>query len=201
MSGEVPLDQSLGEWESLTFKAARGAGYAWGMAEEFAFAAGWLAERGWTDWRGLVMALRQPHTACAVSRGCAWLDAAHALDADERHGPVHVCAPILATPFLDRVASRHVRHVTMQWRGACVQLLGFGNVRWHGAALAATESELYWRFSSPRHAAPQVPAGATHTRAHVAAKLHGVLSEFAWRTYVPASDRSRAGAGPQVDDD
>ena len=37
---------SQNEIESLCIKAARGAGYSWGLAEQAGFAAGWLAARG-----------------------------------------------------------------------------------------------------------------------------------------------------------
>ena len=37
---------SIGELDSLVFKAYRGAGFSWGMAQEAGFAASWLARHG-----------------------------------------------------------------------------------------------------------------------------------------------------------
>ena len=47
------LHLSRNEIESLCTKAARGAGMAWGLAEEAGYAAGWLTSRG-LDGAGLL---------------------------------------------------------------------------------------------------------------------------------------------------
>ncbi len=54
------IDASLNEVEGLAGKAARGAGLAWGMAEETAKAARWLAACG-LDWAPSLPALLAQH--------------------------------------------------------------------------------------------------------------------------------------------
>ena len=60
---------SLNEIEGLSYKAARGAGMSWGLAEEAAFATRWLAVRD-ANWSGSLIALleRQGDTAAPALR-------------------------------------------------------------------------------------------------------------------------------------
>lgn len=209
MRDRASLDQSLGEWEALVLKAARGVGYPWGIAEEFAFAAGWLAERGWSDWHGLLALLRNVDGGaqstwvsppdCAVTAGCAWLDAGNMLTPDNPAPPTPFRAPVLAAPFLDRLASRQVCHIRLRWHAARVELFGFGQVRWFGAGLHCESGDMCWTVEPASASAGA--AGVSHTRARVAPEVHAELHRLAYKTYVPASALSRSGAGPQVDDD
>nr|NKB52789.1 DUF3726 domain-containing protein [Rhizobiaceae bacterium] len=51
------MEFSIKEAEMLCFKAARGAGYSWGLAEEAGFAASWLAKQGLSDLANIVRLL------------------------------------------------------------------------------------------------------------------------------------------------
>ena len=51
--GLLVTNFSIREAEMLCIKAARGAGYAWGLAEEAGFAAGWLAKHGYSHLEGI----------------------------------------------------------------------------------------------------------------------------------------------------
>lgn len=58
-STKESLQLSRSEVESLTLKAARGAGMSWGLAEEAGFACGWLAARGLDGTGALALHLQQ----------------------------------------------------------------------------------------------------------------------------------------------
>ena len=64
------LEVSLNEIESLALKSVRGAGFYWGMAEEAARAARWLAARG-LPWAGSLAAILEANAAGRLG-GFAW---------------------------------------------------------------------------------------------------------------------------------
>ena len=132
---------SRNETESLCMKAARGAGFSWGLAEEVGFATGWLAAQGMDGASALLAMLtrKMPRSAiagtpkavpghwqslddsplCPIQLGVALSDRA-AIEG----GPFSevtlldpVDAPLLLLPFLVRAAQLSQRTLTLDWQG------------------------------------------------------------------------------------
>ena len=211
---------SLNEVESLSLKAARGAGMSWGLAEEAAHAARWLAARGWTWDRSLVALLerreqieepmltghdirssREGFAICPIHAGAAMADLWHV---DKSVTLYNVLSPIWLVPFAYRRTAEH-RSVELTWIGGVCSIGGGGVV---GAeALGAQDALLGWirvelktDVSSPDVARLlTLPAISVGIQADPAA--WAALEQWAARTYVPASLQSRlAGAGAGLSD-
>lgn len=92
---------SLNEIETLATKAARGAGFAWGMAEEIGFAARWLAARD-LDGIGALDALLATPAACRRSDACPINVGTRLADGAVRELPwasPDLFSPLLLLPF------------------------------------------------------------------------------------------------------
>jgi hypothetical protein len=211
---------SLNEVESLSLKAARGAGMSWGLAEEAAHAARWLAARGWAWDRSLVALLErrdqiaapmlvghdirssgQGLAICPIHAGAAMADLLHV---DQSVTLYDVLSPIWLVPFAYRRTGEH-RSVEVTWAGGVCSISGGGAVS--AEALGVQDAPLGWirvelrtDVSSPDVARPlthaAIPAGIQADPVAWAA-----LEQWAARTYVPASLQSRlAGAGAGLSD-
>lgn len=208
---------SLNEIESLSYKAARGAGMSWGLAEETAYATRWLASRGMA-WDGLLAALleRRGETAAALLSGSdvrssragsalcpihAGVAAADLLQLTAQVTLHDVLLPVWLLPFACR-RSNEAEQVRLVWNtGTWTARAGdFATV----GALKPPD-RLDW-VRMERHAAnlsvaeaPERPAVSSGIMADPAACA--VLERWAARTYVPASLQSRlAGAGAGLSD-
>jgi hypothetical protein len=202
---------SFNEIEMTVLRAARGAGMEWGLAEEAAQCARWLALFD-LPWQWAVLSALQAgawqanitHDGKSLGHGspsewlCPIKTGAYLSDLGE-HGPgliKRVLRPILLLPFAARLAVA----VRLSWKGASVWL----NV--DGPAVEADSTDLdppyvdrvtidvaacVDRPALPRRRDPTVDLTTWH--------------ELKWlesRTYVPGSLRSRlAGAGPATADD
>jgi hypothetical protein len=211
---------SLNEVESLSLKAARGAGMSWGLAEEAAHAARWLAARGWAWDRSLVGLLerreqiaapmlaghdisssRQGLAICPIHAGAAMADLLHVHESVTLYD---VLSPIWLVPFAHRRTGEH-RSVEVTWSGGACSISAGGAIS--AEALGTQDAPLGWirvelktDVSSPdavpMPTRPVIPAG---TQADPAA--WAALEQWAARTYVPASLQSRlAGAGAGLSD-
>jgi hypothetical protein len=207
---------SLNEIESLALKAARGAGMSWGLAEEAAVAASWLAARSlpWAETLADLLA-RQP-VACqpridgdaiapsrAGSRLCPILTGALLSDVGASVRPIKfrdILAPLWLAPFLARWTTPD-RAVRLAW-GEVSLAIGPNTLSNPGAvameALAAP-------FASCVEVA-LVPGADTGHPLRERNRDGYPVPDDAWRalqllehcTYVPASAQSRlsgAGAG------
>ena len=198
------MSRSLNEVSALAKKAARGAGYSWGMAEEAGWAVWWLCRQG-IDGAGFLAAfLRdEAHTApvyeagqwrlasgalCPIYAGVALSDGAGLPDVPaERFGKV--ACPALLLPFLSTLAK--VRSTTVEVKtaggeamvtGAAVQLAPEWGKRCGPVELS---------FSNVA-----VPIKTHNSRAHSPESTWKELEEFAAKTYAPATEASRQkGAG------
>ena len=97
-------DWSLIEVEALSKKAAKGAGYSWGQAEDAARAVRWLEARGLEGAAALAAVLEQKDagladTACPILRGISVSDGMS--PASELAGDSEIVSPILLLPFAD----------------------------------------------------------------------------------------------------
>ncbi|WP_120500114.1 DUF3726 domain-containing protein [Roseovarius sp. EL26] len=204
------MNYSLNEIEATSKKAARGAGYSWGMAEEAGKAARWLCIQGQDGCAALAGFLGQidgktladhrpqdlsgqwsaKSTLCPLTAGAALSDCAHDLTTDEIILS-EVAYPALLLPFASRVAIRLGRFVELE----CDEVFATTN-----------GPELYLDEPLPRHGTKVTVRLQTkmdlalprHTRGVPTQDVWATLNKFAHRTYAPATEESRllgAGAG------
>jgi hypothetical protein len=217
---------SLNEIEMMVWKAARGAGLAWGLAEEMAQAVRWLADRG-IDWAPpLVAALAEAERRDGkLSPPVLADDGAWEPNQDEAQASPILCGPLLTDIASDLGSSRpltfrRVAQPLLMLPFAAAAALEFGfaltlridaavflfdGVRAEGPSVlpstaAAERIALSMDEDRPGGAAMTTfPAGAP--RNAIPADLLGRLEAWVGRTYVPASAESRlAGAGAGLTD-
>ncbi|MEJ6388060.1 DUF3726 domain-containing protein [Gymnodinialimonas ulvae] len=184
-------DLSLGELQSLALKAARGTGRPHGLAEEAAFGVRWLTERG-HDGAGALAALLSETDGrpegCSIGLGTALSDAGAVPEGPL--GPVY--SPMMLLPFLAPLCAKDAG-LSVTAGDARLALSREGGIEGRALPLGLTQV----------HVEPCAPpeAGPLHSRARVEDATLQVLTAFAFRTYAPATDESRAkGAGAGVSD-
>ena len=193
---------SLGEVEALCLKAARGAGYDWGLAEEAGAAARWLAARG-LDGPAILLALleaRKDLASLRLTEGrvtqmddgpvCPIVLGAYISDLGGMAplAEVPVLRPALLLPFL--------RDARLGWPGGAVSLGPDGTPFGDIGPLAALERAAV----SLERGATGPEGGTRSTVARTGAEVIERLDRLALRTTVPASAGSRADAGAGTDD-
>lgn len=212
---------SLNEIESLSLKACRGAGMSWGLAEEAAQAARWLATASlpWDQSLARLLAQRDQLTEpslsgreirgaidglplCPIHAGAALADL---LDHGTSLTLHDILEPIWLLPFAHRPA-RPGRNVVLTWPTGTIC---FGAVVVPEISEQTTSDLATGRLDWLR--AELLPEDASATRAALArgrsserladAASWANLEGWAARTYVPASLQSRiAGAGAGLSD-
>jgi hypothetical protein len=206
---------SRNEIESLALKAARGAGLSWGLAEEAAAAATWLAERDlpWAETLAELLVRRQATCPPAISgqvvapfrtgsRLCPILTGALLSDLgpSNRSMEVHdLLGPLWLAPFLARWWGRGLA-ARLAW--AQVSLVVGPHSLWGlptppvdglAAPFASRVEIAMVAASAPAHPQPERRHGYLLPDDALRA-----LQALEQRTYVPASAHSRlsgAGAG------
>lgn len=204
---------SLNEIEVTARKAARGAGYSWGLAEEAGKATRWLCAHGMDGCAALAGLLtlvdsadlpdRSPiadgpawkapgGTLCPLIAGAALSDRAYQVGGSELRLE-NVTLPILLAPFAALLGRQTGQTVTVAWPGTqlCTD----------GARIGLTGA----LRDDPGSATVTVTAGGTidapnpaRGRADPDPAAWKILNAFAHRTYAPATEESRlrgAGAG------
>ena len=176
---------SLNEAETLSAKAARGAGYAWGQADDIGRAARVIAAEGRDFGAALLMLLqaRESFVAPAPQRLALWRAGGPDIAGERPLCPVLV-ATWLADAGLDAVGLKLMNVGAPVWLDALLRSAGLG---------AAGDGTLIRR--------PQpFEAGK---RAAVDPDIWRALNEYAARTYVPESEssRRRGAGGGRVDDE
>jgi len=221
------MTPSLNEIEMMVWKAARGAGLAWGLAEELAQAARWLADRGFEWSEPLVAALDD------VERHGGQLPAPFLAD-DGAWDPAlgeSLASPVLYGPLLTDIASDLGSERPLIFRGVAEPLLmlpfaaGAASEFGFGLSLRIDDALFYFDGAAGAEGVSALPDPALAERvvltmederpAGIAmtafpagtprrAIPDGSLARLeAWvhRTYVPASAESRlAGAGAGLTD-
>lgn len=188
MNAHSAGDWSLGEVQSLCVKAARGAGRAIGLAEDAGRAARWLHARGIDGTTALVHLLqatdglpvsklvpRLPHFSPSADAICPLVLGGYL--SDIRHVPSGavgpVWSPVLMQPLVAALASDGIDIM----------------------APPTTFDPVTARLR-PR----TTVLSPSQSRADVLPKTMDLLLAFAARTYAPATDESRAGAGSALPD-
>jgi hypothetical protein len=218
------MTPSLNEVEAIGKRAARGAGFDWGLAEEAGKAARWLTARDLPGPEALAALLAEVDGAPCSAGAPAALDgrwtargggplcplAAGAVLADlgrARAETGRLRRPLLLLPALALAARAAGRALAVAWPGLRAVITPDGTLSLDGAAAAAMTAEAPAVSVAPAAADARGAAGAArprparhHGRAVYAAAWAG-LERLAHRTYAPATERSRlAGAGAGLTD-
>jgi len=209
---------SLTEIEATAKKAARGAGYDWGLAEEAAKATGWLCAQGIDGAQALAqllvkvdgaeLAQRRPMSLrgdwragsgdmCPLLSGAALSDCACLWGAGKQR-IIDVMSPVLLLPFAAFAARALGENVCVVWGatsavtdGAIVSLVAENSVDIF-CTVASVEIKAGGEITAPL---------CSQTRAKVAPDDAATLARFAQRTYAPATEESRRkGAGAEQSD-
>lgn len=206
---------ALIEVEAMAKKAARGAGYSWGMAEEAANATRWLCAAGFDGVAALAVVLAQTNglnqremapsllagdwqagtgTMCPLMAGATLSDCTDYWAKDGKR-IANVIAPILLVPFAASSARQLGTTVTLETNDARVVTDGsaISISSKHDAALFATAETINVRTGGQLdHPLP------AQLRANPSDADWATLNTFAHRTYAPDTEASRlrgAGAG------
>jgi hypothetical protein len=190
------LDLSLNEVEQLAQKAARGAGLPWGVAEDTGRAAAWIASRV-GPWSATLLALLEAPPAADES---PLLLAGGLADGIAPRRIARVVAPLWALPGLLTTTRQPVSIGLDDVTIGCNPREDAGATVPAERLAAIPAASLSLRFDGAG-ALPH-PLPRTFRRSLVPGEEWRRLTAFAFRTYVPASDRSRlTGAGAGLLDD
>ncbi|TQV78559.1 DUF3726 domain-containing protein [Denitrobaculum tricleocarpae] len=205
---------SLAEIDAMGRKAARGAGFTWGMAEEAGRAARWLAAYRLPGPEALVAVLNEVDAAvpehapridgdvwhcnaealCPIASGAALSDRAKTIvqGGSFRLGPV--IWPVLVVPFLCRAARDLDCAMTLRGGDFLVHATSEGPVArdWWAVTVPLSRELLVTRIMETPGELRR-PGSDAHV---LPVELWRRLDHFAQRTYAPATEASRrAGAG------
>ena len=209
----------MSEVANLSKNAARGAGLAWGMADEAADATVWLARYALPGPMLLARLLQlnehvvsgelSPSTLsgvwsapsgrlCPLLAGATLGDCALQFRNGESIEMAGVTDPLLLVPFAASVALTNEQAVAVEWLG--VKILTDG----HCLRIAGDYSEVEAQCVSSVKCSVQamlVGNAPSETRVQIDTHCWSVLSAFAQRTYAPATESSRLlGAGAESGD-
>jgi len=212
------MSWSLNEIESLSRKAARGAGLSWGLAEEAGKAARWLTAAGLPGPQVLADLLTRNdgaeyETLCPmeaeegawVARGgtlCPLISGAVLCDNAQRLGAGELtlgrtAAPMLLLPYLDAAARQCATALTVRWNGTTITLGDSAQASGPGLDAALAEGITITPGTSDQNGT----ALQKQTRGEMPAEVAKTLTAFAERTYAPETEASRlSGAGAGLTD-
>ncbi len=207
------MTHSLNETEALCRKAARGAGYSWGLAEDAGRAVRWLEARSLPGAAGLAAWLGHrdggaPRIAkgqwrgeggrlCPLITGAALSDRAESLDLPLAIAPLP--HPLLLVPFAALAAAQTDSTLRLAWPGARIDLGAQGLAIQATPDAIAAAGPVTLQLHRVDTAPPPEPTPGR--RAHLDAGTLGILEVLAQRTYAPATEASRkAGAGAGLTD-
>ncbi|WP_256749232.1 DUF3726 domain-containing protein [Mesorhizobium sp. Mes31] len=211
------IELSLNEVEMLAAKTARGAGFSWGLCDDIGKCAKALAAGG-LPWAPSLLALARDSPSLAAPTLSFPAEAVSAISAPTDGSclcPIRTGALIADRPGMltghplriERVAHPlwlvgfaalwDVR-VRVSWKGACADVAG--------GAIAAKAGDAGWLAPDAGVTISRGPDGVREPdgrrRASIDPTVFEALGAIAARTYVPASDNSRAtGAGGSRTDD
>ncbi len=206
---------SFNEVEATAKKAAKGAGYAWGLAEEAAKATRWLCKYQLDGVGALAGLLKQVDDAkvsdraprftsnvwsasegllCPLVAGSVVSDRAQFLTQDMRFAKL--AQPIFVLPFAASMARQTKQTVTVSWEGAEAVTDGT-HVCFSGEAVP------FAQFAAVRLGGAMDVARRMASRTTPNPEDWEMINAFAHRTYAPATEESRlkgAGAGTSDND-
>ncbi|MCP5075121.1 MAG: DUF3726 domain-containing protein [Rhodobacteraceae bacterium] len=208
------MKYSLNEIDATCRKAARGAGFSWGLAEEAGKAARWLAAAGlpgpellaglltqiddkpradFTPLNGRKNWTGSAGELCPIAAGAALNDFCGQLGEKEAITLENVLFPGLLLPFASAAAARRQMPVALQWKATGIVTDGSGT--------SATASSDGLRAERATVHCTLVPLAENlnplgNSRAEPSVAVLETLGKLAHRIYAPATAESRlAGAG------
>lgn len=188
------IDMAHSELRSLVTKAARGAGLAWGHAEEAGWAADWLARRGLPagEWAAIWLAARIDGKQSPVEYGTFLADrlASATPPLQEEHLPDDLPAPGYLLPFLHRIAAQHGPCILCDDLATVAQIEPDGQIIF---GPSWSDRPHHWRITTR-------PKSLDRARATVTKSLIECLDGLALRVTVPPSEASRRNAGSATTD-
>ena len=220
-AGIVSPALTLAEIEVALRKAARAAGYPWGLAEEAGKAARWLAAYGLPGAELTLARLREhdgdslaavtPDCArspwraggggalCPIVAGAALGDRVSRLLAGEVIELADCAHPLLLAPALGQAAFQLGESFGLAWDEVEIGCFPDGMAVLGGeqALLAERAARVLCRARPLIRAAPRPPSTAARA---VDARACAAIDALARQTYVPASAASRDGAGSALSD-
>lgn len=187
---------SLNEIEALARKSARGAGYDWGMAEEASLAVRWLLARGLPGADALLMACRarssSTQESCPLTQGCLVSDGV-----SPEAFTCQVFAPLLILPFAAWAAQRQKTNLGIGWSDVAFSVTPDGDLSVTGNDFLTEKAEV----GLSRGPSEKMEPAEIRFRAEVSCETFVALSDFAGKTYAPATEASReSGAGAGLTD-
>lgn len=210
---------SIGELDSLVLKAYRGAGFSWGLAQEAGRAAAWLAVRGLpaagcfaellsvTD--GKEAASLMPESVDgrlikAVNPLCPVMTGAALSDFGWSSGTLElgvVVSPLIMLPFVAACAQAAGVALEVRVDDAAYRLSPDGQLLPENTVPCRTACASVVIFElAPNGNTDSSMLLANSRRATAPPAVMQLLETFAHRTYVPASEESRSGAGAGLTD-
>ena len=216
------MSWSLNEIETLSRKAARGAGLSWGLAEEAGKATRWLSAAGLPGPQVLAELLirndgadydtlcplehSEGHwtakggTLCPLISGAALCDSAARLaSGDDLHLGRTAC-PVLLLPYLAAAVGMTGTRLTVTWRDVSITLDAETHIGPHDPEAlnaAVVDAVHIARTETGELTGPLTPGN----RGKMPPETARQLTAFARRTYAPATSESRlSGAGAGLTD-
>ncbi len=191
---QTPIDMAHSELRSLVTKAARGAGLAWGHAEEAGWAADWLSRRALPagDWAAIWLAAAAEGRPGPIDFGIALADRLSVSRDPHLDEPLpdDLPAPGYLLPFLHRIALKRGAVCLTDALGTAVRIEAGGEVAF---GPSWSDRPRTWRITTR----PQAP---DPSRARLTPTLVAWLDTLALRTTVPPSEASRRNAGAATPD-
>jgi len=215
----MKLRYSLSEIDVTCRKAARGAGYSWGLAEEAGKVARWLAAYNLNGPETLATILQQTDSHCAeftpqlqnglwtnenqaicpIIAGTILSDRGHHLAAGQSFTFRSMLQPIALLPQLGRLAETDNLSLNLSWGDEQIFINADG-IKWDQRQSNSSLAEEVVCEPTGEFIAQQHPEPVSRA---VDATQWKTLNAFAHRTYAPATQASRlsgAGAGLQDND-
>jgi hypothetical protein len=222
-NAQVKQKQTLVEIEGYFRKVARATGLDWGLAEEAGKAARWLAAfnlpgpelmlshlqniegEDYAQYKPIIGSdaigeawQASSKTLCPIITGAALADRAKLLLNGHTIGLGSVAYPILLAATIGQASRCHNIIITTSWAG--VKLSCYGN----GIRIEGNRDDL-WLDNIDAVSCQQTfdtsPEQIPSTLAYaIDSDVWRVVDELAFRTYAPATEQSRAGAGAGLSD-
>ena len=203
------ISWSLGETAALATKAARGAGMPWGLADETGVAVSWLHAHGipglaalcrYLKWRDNGIVTQWPDRPagaacyCPIALGTAYMDGAIPLTLAT--GTIR--EPVLMLPFIAKRNTGQPMQVDLGDMSIHLSKDGVCSPYLNTALLI---SQANCTINHATDTAAMAPYELTQRVPSYFFGCVAVLTEFAKKTYAPATDESRmAGAGAGLND-
>ncbi|TPN85537.1 DUF3726 domain-containing protein [Mesorhizobium sp. CU2] len=192
------IELSLNEVETLSAKAARGAGFSWGLAEDVGRAARRIAAAG-EDWSSAMLSLAenaQSFDAPDPARATRWRTGEADKPAGKPLCPIRTAALLLDDPPPADALPLTILDVGLPvW--FCAMLLRSDMRIARPATLSMSQADVVVERRDG------IERPVTGRRGSIDQRTFAALNAFAARTYVPESENSRVrgAGGGRVDDE